>query len=810
MPFPTHLLCLPGVVWYVCGVRSERSGFCAAVGWNWWGANVYEFGIGKGIRMKRFVKEVIGGVALALMLGGCGMQGSGGQQLQEQGTDRQESEEGAETVSVTDIRTLQELAQRDNSLDAYSAVQHAILPSERPKAELMEELRYVALGENSAACYVVYAPSPEEEREEFAMVTTGGDESLIDLTGDRFYAGMGTALGKDSYFLYGRSGEVYSIFEVDGGINFLREIQLDFVGSGEKEYEYIAQLVADTDGRLHAIIEKTRRSDEGWYVTEEEYRYCVISAEGELLAEYVTADTGAELVPLYDGRVALAMEQKNQRRLLLQCMDIEANQLTTVLDCERELAKFNYYYTLMDENTLVYANAMGIYRTSLSGGEPELLYLWMNHGVTLSSIMVMQAREDRISLIYRCEKGLGYLCIEPTTEEVELKEITIVVPSYKSDIYRLAVVEFNRRYPACHINMKSYDDNTTDALLTELNAGKGPVLIDALVTGFSDKEALWEPVEEVLQQLGVMDNLVDKAMDQGRINGTLYGVVMDFYLETVVTADKELTDWDYDRFLQLVSERKNLKAVMNSCATQDGWYFIVEFFIQSMEDNYFLDAETAATNFDSEEFRTILHLARDYCERKDFVNAVEGLEDGQVFCNVITITQPEQLALYRFAYGDRVNYIGFPSKNGARPVIRGGDPMVMRKNATKEEKELAYAFLEILLSEEILSKATDDLNYKLSVRKDVLAEQLAGVGEWDMPYATGFEPISLEGAVDHGKDAELLYGLLEKAEPRTGFPRELYSLIAEEVQSYLEGTVTEEVVIQNLTNRVGLYLEERK
>lgn len=763
--------------------------------------------------MKRFVKEVIGGVALVLLLGGCGMQGSEGQQLQEQGTDRQEAEageEGAETVSVMDIRALQELSQRDNSLDVYSAVRHAILPSECPKAELMGELRYVALGENSAACYVVYAPSPEEERKEFAMVTTGGDESLIDLTEDRFYAGMGTALGKDSYFLYGGNGEVYSVFEVDGGMKLLREIQLDFVSGGEKEFEYIAQLMADTAGRLHAIIEKAKWSDEGWYVTEEKYRYCVISAEGELLAEYVTADTVSNLVPLYDGRVALATKQTNQGRLLLQCMDVGANRLTTVLDCERELAKFNYYYTLMDENTLVYANAMGIYRRSLSGGEPELLYLWMNHGVTLSSVMMMQAGENRISLVYRCEKGLGYLCIEPTTEEVELKEITIVVPSYKSDIYRLAVVEFNRRYPACHINMKSYNDNTTDALLTELNAGKGPVLIDALVTGFSDKEALWEPVEEVLQQLGVMDNLVDKAMDQGRINGTLYGVVMDFYLETVVTADKELTDWDYDRFLQLVSERKNLKAVMNSCATQDGWYFIVEFFIQSMEDNYFLDAETAATNFDSEEFRTILHLARDYCERKDFVNAVEGLEDGQVFCNVITITQPEQLALYRFAYGDRVNYIGFPSKNGARPVIRGGDPMVMRKNATKEEKELAYAFLEILLSEEILSKATDDLNYKLSVRKDVLAEQLAGVGEWDMPYATGFEPISLEGAVDHGKDAELLYGLLEKAEPRTGFPRELYSLIAEEVQSYLEGTVTEEVVIQNLTNRVGLYLEERK
>ena len=96
--------------------------------------------------MKRFVKEVIGGVALALMLGGCGMQGSQGQQLQGQETDRQETEEGAETVSVMDIRALQELSQRDNSLDVYSAVRHAILPSECPKAELMGELRYVALG----------------------------------------------------------------------------------------------------------------------------------------------------------------------------------------------------------------------------------------------------------------------------------------------------------------------------------------------------------------------------------------------------------------------------------------------------------------------------------------------------------------------------------------------------------------------------------------------------------------------------------------------------------------------------------------
>lgn len=760
--------------------------------------------------MRKLLKNVMGGVALALMLGGCGMSGDDGQQKM----DRQETEtgqEGAETVSVTDIRKLQELAQRDNSLDAYSAVRHAFLPSERPEGELMETFFNVALGENSAACYARYIPmNPEEQRDEFAMVTTEGDEGLIDLTGNKRYSGMGTALGKDQYFLYGGSDGAYSIYEVDGGMQLLKELQLDFLGSSGTEYEYIEQLMADTDGCLHAVIGKAQleEAEDGTrYFIGETSRYCMISAEGELLAEYALTDAASKLVPLYDGRVALATGQTDRGRLLMQCMDAETGRLTDVLDCEAELVKRNYYYTLMDEETLAYADVKGIWRRSLSGGEPELLYQWMNHGVTVSSVLVMQAREDRISLIYRCEKGLGYLCIEPTTEEVELREITITVPSYREDIYRAAVVEFNRRYPTCHINMKSYD---RDALLTELSAGKGPVLIDTQMTGFADKEEMWEPIEKVLRQLGVMDNLVDKAMDQGRINGTLYGIVMDFYLETVVTADMELTDWDYDSFLRLLSEREDLKAVMNSYAGDDGWYFILQFFIQDMEDNYLLDAETATTHFDSEEFRTILHFAKDYCERKDFVDAVEGLEDGQVFCNVITIARPDQLALYRLAYGDRVNYIGFPSGNGAKTVINCVEPMVMRKNATKEEKELAYAFLEILLSEEIQSEAANDLNYKLSSRKDVLAEQLANVSEDDLPNAPGFEPITLNGAIDYEKDAELLYRLLEKAEPKTGFPRELYQLIIGEILGYFDGTVTEDMVIQNLTNRVGLYLEEQK
>ena len=135
--------------------------------------------------------------------------------------------------------------------------------------------------------------NPEEQRDEFAMVTTEGDEALIDLTGNKSYSGMGSALGKDQYFLYGRSDGAYSIYEVDGGMQLLKELQLDFLGSSGTEYEYIEQLMADTDGCLHAVIGKAQleEAEDGTrYFIGETSRYCMISAEGELLAEHALTD----------------------------------------------------------------------------------------------------------------------------------------------------------------------------------------------------------------------------------------------------------------------------------------------------------------------------------------------------------------------------------------------------------------------------------------------------------------------------------------------------------------------------------------
>ena len=88
-------------------------------------------------------------------------------------------------------------------------------------------------------------------------------------------------------------------------------------------------------------------------------------------------------------------------------------------------------------------------------------------------------------------------------------------------------------------------------------------------------------------------------------------------------------------------------------------------------------------------------------------------------------------------------------------------------------------------------------------------EQINRVNE----YSRGFLLHHAIGdQVDNELDKATLYGLLEKVAwgQEVGAPRELYKILSGELDGYLSGDVTEDVLIEHLENRVGLYLSEQK
>ena len=254
----------------------------------------------------------------------------------------------------------------------------------------------------------------------------------------------------------------------------------------------------------------------------------------------------------------------------------------------------------------------------------------------------------------------------------------------------------------------------------------------------------------------------------------------NFGLRTVVIAEKEPIEWDYGSFLDSIEKEPSIAAIFNG--QNNVWTFMASFLIHGMEDNYLLDAESGTTCFDSDRFRRALRLGTAYCNENEYVEAGTLLPEGRVFCNAISITRPEPIDLYRICYG--------------------------RDAASDEEKRIAGAFLQILLSREMQLEGAKDSSFWLSVRRDVLEEQIGQVNESSMPITYGFDQIILGDDYDREYDARLLDKLLENARPRRYFPRELNNILMEEMEEYIAGVITEEALIERLTKRVELYLAE--
>lgn len=778
--------------------------------------------------MKKFVGEKYCGALMlllyllaAVLLCSCGGEEPGNQGdalVETEDSGRIEQVESEENLFFRDMM-LEEEPWRDNTLDDYTAALHLPLVPERFEGE--SGIWEYALGDTCGAVYKKHHfPDPADSWEELKIVTDQGDENSVRLAlKDNVINqawGMGSILGSDHFMMLDMetsedSQWKYRLFEIDEEQQIVRTVNLEFLaGDGEEAPD---KIMVDREGNIHFTTSYWN------YATEEraaEHRnyYFIADSDGELLAKYDYTGATLRLVALYDGRVALWSQSVNSegQRIgcRLECADIETGKMAALVELDRNAPKVflnGAYFTLWDEKTLLYADSKGLHSADLSGNSAGDVYIWVNHGISFSEIEQLRVLEDGcISLIYSDSQRDGNLLfLKPAEEKVEVQQIVFAVSPYMRDVYYPAVVEFNKKYPAYHIAIKTDYDKTR--LLTELTAGKGPVLVDTILTGFEDYKKLWTPLEGLFDGEKWEDVLIPQAMELGKIDGTMYGVVCNFGLKTVVIAEDEPTDWNYEDFLDGIEGDSSIEAIYNG--QNFVWSFMYHFLIHGMEDNYLLDAESGATYFDSDGFCRALRLGMAYCDENVYVETGTPMFEGKVFCNAIRITRPELVDLYRICYGRDANYIGYPSREGSAHYVDSNCLLAVRATASDEEKKIARAFLRILLSREEQLEGAKDSNFWLSVRRDVLEEQIGQVNEMSMPTIYGFDQITLGEDYDREYDAWLLDKLLENARPERHFPEELNAILSEELEEYMAGAITEDVLIERLTKRVELYLAER-
>ncbi len=706
---------------------------------------------------------------------------------------------------------------KDNSLDPYTAEVNLPLKSQKLSGETGGGSS-IFLGASRAYRLKKHLFAPESGKtswDELSCTCENGEQSSerYELN-DQIWQAKPVA-GSDHYLALriedtgeGENRKYrYYLSEQDEENQKIREIPLAFLDGEEIQTasDALRDFAMDASGRIHLLL----KGSEG-------YLYRILSPEGETLAE-CGLDGNIErcqLVPVYDGRVTvwiLNREGGERWSNVLQSLDADTGRMEQLAaPAPAEEGSGGSYYTLFDENTLLFADWTGIYRSSLSGENPELLYLWTNHGIYYPQIYDLRSDENgKIRLIYGDADGTGFLCLKPTTEEVDIIQVVVAVSSFRKSAMEPMAAAFNKRYPACHIELKSDYDET--ALLTQLTAGDGPVLVDTGLTGFEELSRLWQPLDSVMEQLGITEELVASVMETGKINGTLYGVVTDFTLKTLLAASGDVPEnWDYDTFLQCVEDRPGLETVSNVCGKGYGTVFLISYLSHGYEDTYLWDAESGTTNFDSDGFRKALKVAEDYFEKAEGTDPEETVLGGRVLCNEVEIRRPEDIAKYRILYGDKAFFAGYPAKDKAAHFIAGSEPLAIRRTASQEEKGAACAFLKFCLSYEGQSKAAKDINYHLSVRKDLLEEQITSMDEELHFMLPGGESVQLGDYMDVDRDRRTLMNLIGQARPYRYFPKELNDLFSEELEDYFDGIITEEMLIDHLESRIGLYLAERQ
>lgn len=76
-------------------------------------------------------------------------------------------------------------------------------------------------------------------------------------------------------------------------------------------------------------------------------------------------------------------------------------------------------------------------------------------------------------------------------------------------------------------------------------------------------------------------------------------------------------------------------------------------------------------------------------------------------------------------------------------------------------------------------------------------------------YMIGFGVVNLTGNMNVELDRKTLLDMIDQARPSRSLPDKLWNIIFEELNLYFASEITEDMLIDHLESRVGLYLGER-
>ncbi len=463
----------------------------------------------------------------------------------------------------------------------------------------------------------------------------------------------------------------------------------------------------------------------------------------------------------------------------------------------------------------------GLILYSPSGNMAQKLLSWDDESIQLrASEIEMASLEENgdISLLvqdgYRNASRLVALekCKKeelPQVQTVTVGVITANDGSYGTEWYEKVAQEFHKVYPAYRLEVKTYATDGMDFEM-DLLRGEGPDLIELayLDADMLAGKGVLEDLSPYLDAGNVhREELLDAVLSAGTIDGKLIRLMDGFSVQGMVV-DSGVTatgGWTPKELLDMVEANPGVPYSWMPDKVNLLYYALC------MDMDEYVDWTNLECHFQDKGFTDLLKRisSLDLGSAPGFMPPYLAVyfRDHEILTVATSISRWEGYLELKEAYGEDACFAGYPNQAG-EPKYRITTSYVFGMNSASQQKEGAWAFLELLLSKDYQK---DLMNSGFSVRKDVLEKQfqtslytnvVSRVNPYDgLPYT---EPLPQAGK----EDFDFLQDMIDHAYFGGNSTDTIYRILSEEAADYFTGEKDAEQVAEVIQSRVSLYLQE--
>ncbi len=630
---------------------------------------------------------------------------------------------------------------------------------------------------------------------------------------------------------YAEQSEEYCLVELDGKGVELSRIDLASV-AGAEDYFYVNSMTIDKDGNFYMIANS---------------KLYAMDSEGQMLFENGMEDGWVDSLFTLGDKVFACMYGQASGKQELKTIDLASKGFGT----ESYPVPYGAYNFIPGggEYDYYHDNGTSLFGCDLETGEAEKIITWINSDVDGSNISSVIPLEDgrivALSQNYSSGESVAELItmnLTPTSEVAHKETITYACMWLDYNL-RSAIIKFNRTNANYRIEVQDYSEYNTEEdysagqtkLTAEILSGKVPDIFSTNglpINRYGAKELLEDlwPFIEGDTELGGRDALVGPIFDALTTEeGKLYQIVPSASLWTVFGSSSVVGDkpgWTVEDAIAA------LATMPEGCEMFDLGITQTDILAQicNMGIDSFVDWETGACGFDSDEFIQLLEFAKIFPESFDWDSYYAGegaiiynddftrIKEGKQMLASGQLYSLDYYQLYKQAFNGNMTAVGFPGSSSASAFsLENGLAM----SSSCKNKDGAWEFMRMLLDEKYQQenysysglpsnqKAFDNM-FKEAMTPEYVTDSTGK--QVERPKATwgfgGGENVEFYAMTQ--EECDELMELINSTTRIYAYDKDLYDVIADECTAFFAGQRSAQETAKNVQSRVSLYVNEQR